>query len=210
MKRLKAPLHFPALALLVAACASPTPEAGTCQPNRLVLDGLLSIDAQSCQSPHGPIRVERDIALPGLWLSGAGDRRVVLQVFNRPPGPEGAQEVLKQLAREGRIPADGLCVFSPAAPRPAVRTTAFYEIRPTGARLAALEATPKDEIPDPPCGDFGWSTHGQRYFMHDLRRPDLMIYIDEGQDGSQIDPRSIQLRQDGEAAPSKSPNPEAH
>lgn len=175
----------------------------------MVLDGFLSIDAQTCQSPHGTIRVERDTSLPGLWLSGAGDRRIVLQVFSRPDGPEGAQKVLDQLAREGRIPDDGLCIFAPASPRPAARTTAFYEIRPTGARLAALEATPKDEIPDPPCGDFGWSTHGQRYFMHDLRRPDLMIYVDEGQDGSQIDPRSIRLQADAGPAPSKRPSPGA-
>ena len=41
----------------------------------------------------------------------------------------------------------------------------------------------------------GWSTHGVRYFMTDLRRPDRVVYINEGQDGTQIDPRSIRWEQ---------------
>ena len=54
---------------------------------------------------------------------------------------------------------------------------------------------PADEVPDPPCGAMGWSTHGVRYFMTDLRRPDRVVYINEGRDGTQIDPRSIRWQQ---------------
>jgi hypothetical protein len=76
---------------------------------------------------------------------------------------------------------------------PAPRTRALFEIMPTGSRLAALEATPDDEIPEPPCGEYGWSTHGTRYFVTDVAHPDKVIYIDIGQDGMMFDQTSVSL-----------------
>ena len=75
--------------------------------------------------------------------------------------------------------------------RPAPRTIAFYDIRPEGERLKDFEWAPKDQVPDPPCGEYGWSTHGIRYFISDLRQPELILYVNEGQDGTMIEPGSI-------------------
>jgi hypothetical protein len=46
-------------------------------------------------------------------------------------------------------------------------------------------------VPDPPCGEYGWSTHGIHYFISDLRQPELILYVNEGQDGTMIEPGSI-------------------
>ena len=67
------------------------------------------------------------------------------------------------------------------------------DIQPTGARKAAFDATPSDEVPEPPCGDYGWSTHGLRYFMTDIRHPDNVLYLNEGQDGMMFDPRTVRI-----------------
>jgi len=51
--------------------------------------------------------------------------------------------------------------------------------------------TPSGDIPEPPCGPYGASTHGVRYFLVDLRQPDRLIFVDEGQDQPMFDPSSI-------------------
>ena len=101
--------------------------------------------------------------------------------------------ILPELRRRGYIPDDDECVLEPAAIRPAVRTIAFYEVKPTGKRKADFEATPEDEVPEPPCGEYGWSTHGARYFMTDLRHPDVAVYINIGQDGLMFDDATVTL-----------------
>jgi len=116
----------------------------------------------------------------------------VLEIFPKPQDAP-ASEVLAQLRRRGDLADGDDCVFQPAQVRAAPRTVTFFEIRPTGERLKAFQATPKDEIPDPPCGAYGWSTHGRRYFMTDIRHPDRVLYFDEGQDGTMFDPSSVTI-----------------
>jgi len=116
----------------------------------------------------------------------------VVQWFAKPP-EAAVDAILQELRAKGLIPDDDACVFRPAA-RPGPRTQAYHDIRPVGARLTALEATPPDQIPDPPCGEAGWSTHGVRYFITDMRTPDWVLYVNEGQDGTLIDARSITPR----------------
>ena len=48
-------------------------------------------------------------------------------------------------------------------------------------------------MPEPPCGDYGWSTHGVRYFMTDQRFPGRVVYVDIGQDGTMFDDPTITL-----------------
>ena len=85
--------------------------------------------------------------------------------------------------------ASGSRGLSPAQAAPPTQTR--YEIRPFGARLRAFQATPADQIPDPPCGAYGWSTHGVRYLLLDQHRPDRVLYLDEGQDGTLIQPATL-------------------
>lgn len=165
-----------------------------CHQQVMHLDGLV-IDASDCRYDTGHWRVEVEPALPGLALWRDEERvETVVQLFAKMPSDE-ITSILPALRARGYIPDDDDCRFVPAAVRPMVRTIALFEIRPFGARLQRLQATPANEIPDPPCGAMGWSTHGVRYFMTDLRRPDRVVYIDEGQDGTQIDPRSIRWEQ---------------
>lgn len=150
----------------------------------------LTVRGRSCHfsTGHWHLRVEPD--LPGLALWRDNTRiDTVLQLFVRSPGSPAAA-ILPALRERGHIPPDD-CVLVPAAMGPAPRTVSFLQVRPTGERLRRLEATPRDEIPDPPCGAYGASTHGVRYFIDDLRAPRWVVYINEGQDGTLIDPRSI-------------------
>ena len=188
-----------AIVWLALAGCTPVPKApvrdGSVDPCtwQTLESGPFSLRAQTCRHATGVWQVRAEPELPGfgLWHD---DQRVttVVQWFAK-PADAPVDAILPELRARGLIPNDEQCVFRPAA-RPGPRTHAYHDIRPIGARLAALEATPADQIPDPPCGEAGWSTHGVRYFMTDIRTPEWVLYVNEGQDGTLIDARSITPR----------------
>ncbi len=192
--------------LAIAAPASAAPPMPTYQTDAEkcrwewqtvpALGGTLGAWTEDC-AMNGQYKVVPDPDLPGFVLTVDGEPVAnVVQVFAK-PADAGVDAILPALRAGGYIPDDDDCVMKLATdatlqtigPRP--RTQAFFEVMPTGARLAAFEATPEDEVPEPPCPDYGWSTHGTRYFLHDLSRADRMIYIDVGQDGTMFDPRTL-------------------
>jgi hypothetical protein len=188
-----------ATVLLALAGCTPVPKApahdGSADPCQwqTLESGPFSLRAQTCRHATGVWQVRPEPELPGfgLWRDG---RRVttVVQWFAKAAG-EPVDAILPELRARGLIPDDEQCVFRPTA-RPGPRTHAYHDIRPIGTRLSALEATPADQIPEPPCGEAGWSTHGVRYFMTDMRTPEWVFYVNEGQDGTLIDARSISPR----------------
>lgn len=184
---------------LLVACAMPGPApsanapapAADCREVELAVAGV-RLQAQDCRLSTGHWRVLAEPALPGLALWRDGDRQAtVLQVFTK-PADAPVSTILPALRAGGHIPDDEDCQPVPASPaRAAPATQTRYEIRPVGARLRALQATPADQVPDPPCGAYGWSTHGVRYLLLDQRRPDRVLYLDEGQDGTLIQPLTL-------------------
>lgn len=132
--------------------------------------------------------------LPGFVQTLDGkDHAVALRLFAKPV-EAGVQALLPELRTTGLIPDDKDCVFEPAEIRAVPRTLALFEIRPAGARLAAFEAAPVDQVPEPPCGPYGWAPDGVRYFLTDIRVPQAALFVDTGQDGRLFDEGSIRLR----------------
>ena len=149
--------------------------------------------AEDCKLVTGRwhLRPEANGTAFALWVDEQR-QGVVTQVFTLPL--DATIHALLHDLRHAKLIADtGDCVFQPVAVRPVPRTIQQYEIKPIGEALKRFDATPKDEVPDPPCGDYGWSTHGTRYFQTDLRHPGKVVYIDEGQDGTFFDPHTITL-----------------
>lgn len=196
------------MALVLASCTGDRPTPGTPPPapaaeaaKACVVEHFqvanLRVDGQSCRYSTGHWHLRPEPALPGLAL-WRDDERIdtVLQLFPRDPeAPIDA--LLDTLRTRGHIPPDRECVFEPTSLWAAPRTIAFFQIKPIGERLRRLKATPRDEVPDPPCGDYGWSTHGVRYFLTDLRAPEWAVYVNEGQDGTLVDPRTLHWGEDG-------------
>jgi hypothetical protein len=193
---------------VIAACCLPTSGPSALaqppQPSESAVDatkcrwewrqgGGIGVWAERCTLDTGLWELKFQEDLPGFVLTVDGAAgETVLQLFKKPLDAD-ISAILPALRERGSIPDDDLCLFQPAAIRPAPRTIAFFDIRPTGARKAALDATPQDEVPEPPCGDFGWSTHGLRYFMTDIRHPESVLYLNEGQDGMMFDPTTVTI-----------------
>jgi hypothetical protein len=205
-------LQLAAAALLAAtgatfAQAPPMPSDST-DPEKCIWEwkqdalpdgGSIGVWAERCRFDSRVWAPSFNPDLPGFELTIDGHPEfTVIQVFAKPAEAD-VSAILPELRERGYIPDDDECIFEPASDAtpqtigPAPRTRAFYEIMPTGARLEAFEATPSDEVPDPPCGRYGWSTHGVRFFMTDLAYPIGVIYMDLGQDGALFDPATIRL-----------------
>ena len=186
-----------ALALPAGAYAQPPMPTGSSVPGSCQWDwktgGGLGIWAERCDLQTGVWEPRFEASLPGFVLTIDGkDEGTILQVFDKPAEAD-VSAILPALRAKGYIPDDDECVFEPAAIRPAPRTIAFYEIKPVGSRKAAFDATPEDEVPEPPCGEYGWSTHGVRYFLTDTRFPERVVYVNIGQDGTMFDDTTITL-----------------
>jgi hypothetical protein len=184
----------PALALALGcmptlARATATPPDPSCERSTLSA-GPLRIDAWSCALKTGRWHLRAEPGLPGfaLWIDDTRQETVVHAL----PRAAGAplSSVVAALARAGLVPPDD-CVIVRTRRHAALRGARAYEIRPTGARLAALLRTPQDEVPEPPCGEYGWSTHGVRGFVVDPRRPQWVVYLNQGQDGMLFDPATL-------------------
>jgi hypothetical protein len=121
---------------------------------------------------------------------------VVLAPFAK-PADAGVEAILPELRQRGLIPDDDECAFQPAnsdviaSIGPTPRTRAFFEIMPTGKRNKTFDATPEDEVPEPPCGEVGFDPDGIRLFMTDVTHPTGVVYMNLGQDGTMFEPRSV-------------------
>ena len=196
-------MRIPILAVLsvvacsVAAHAQPQEPTGSSVPGQCKWEwktgGGIGIWAERCDLETGVWEPRFEASLPGFVLTVDGeDEGTILQVFTKPADAE-VSAILPALREKGYIPDDDECVFEPAAIRPAPRTIAFYEIKPVGSRKEAFDATPEDEVPEPPCGEYGRSTHGVRYFLTDTRFPERVVYVNTGQDGTMFDDTTITL-----------------
>ena len=68
-----------------------------------------------------------------------------------------------------------------------------YEIVPLGKRKETFDASPSDEIPEPPCGVLGMAVDSLAYFIIDAHHPERVLYLELGQDAPLFDPTSISL-----------------
>ena len=180
-----------------AAQAQPPQPAGSTVPGSCAWEwktgGGLGIWAERCDLKTGVWEPRYEPNLHGFVLTIDGeDQETILQVFTK-RADEDVAGILPTLRERGHIPDDEDCVFQADGDRPASGTRSYFTIMPTGARLAAFEATPPDEVPEPPCGDYGWSTHGVRYFFTDSRFPEWVIYVNTGQDGTMFDDATVTL-----------------
>ncbi|MFO1121303.1 MAG: hypothetical protein U1F47_03130 [Hyphomicrobiales bacterium] len=84
------------------------------------------------------------------------------------------------------------CVFMKSEEQGAPGWT-MWQVMPVGKVKAAFEALPKDEVPELPCGQTGYAVDSIGFFMTHADHPDRVLYVNLGQDGTMIDPFSVQL-----------------
>ncbi|MFY7856738.1 MAG: hypothetical protein ACOVQT_11400 [Rubrivivax sp.] len=188
-----------ATAGLLAACAGPRDASVGAQPADVPLvaagcrwervsGGGLGLWAQACDLTTGRWRVTWSPSSQAFELQVDGrPQAVVVQAWPLAPG-QGPEAVVAALKAAGQLPAQSGCRLAPARVRPLPAGVAGYVLAPP---VPVPAVTASGEIPEPPCGPYGASTHGVRYFAFDPQRPDRVVFVDEGQDQPLFDARSL-------------------
>ncbi len=101
----------------------------------------------------------------------------------------GISSLNESLNNAGFLLSDNDCQWQRIPIQTSTSTLSFFELY--ASKAEAPVTTAEVEVPEPLCGPYGKSTHGVRYFMVDLRWPDLAIYVNEGQERPMFDPASI-------------------
>ncbi len=126
-----------------------------------------------------------------LQVNGA-DPFPVLRQFRAPGGMEG---LLPELKSKGLVLDDAECVVAPSTDQPVPDGWSEWEVVPAGKRKEAYDASPADEVPEPPCGELGLAVDFIGFFMAAKDHPGRILYVNLGQDGTMIDLPSITLSQ---------------
>lgn len=101
----------------------------------------------------------------------------------------GIEAVPERLVASGQLAPDMDCVFRQVPLRPTAPGVTLHVLAPADGKIPAV--TEAGDIPEPPCGLWGASTHGVRYAITDARWPELVVLVEEGQERPMFEPRSI-------------------
>lgn len=149
--------------------------------------------AEDCKFDTGLWSVAYDAKADVFSLSvDGGEPYPVLRQFHKKP-QDGPEALLPSLRQAGLIPDDGDCQFAPHTDQKSPAGWSLWEIAPVGKRKEAFDALPKDEVPDPPCGEVGYAADSIGFFMISDTHPERILYVNLGQDGTMFDPFTITL-----------------
>jgi len=155
--------------------------------------GGIGVWTENCKFETGNWRVDYDEAHDYFSLRvDESEPFPVLRLFRKKP-EEGLDTLLTGFRAKGLIPGDEECRFQPAANDQKIPGWSFWEIMPVGKRKEAFDALPKDEVPEPPCGDIGYAVDYVGFFMIPDGHPDRVLYVNLGQDGTMFDPFTISI-----------------
>ncbi|MFU8765328.1 MAG: hypothetical protein ACNA7T_12435 [Haliea sp.] len=154
--------------------------------------GGIGFWAESCQLPSGLWKIQWDSSRSAfIQTVDEKDLGVVVQPWQVPPGL-GIDALRDALVAHALLDPSAACDWKAIPLRGAPRTMSFYTLASISEQAQAM--TEQGEVPEPVCGAYGHSTHGVRYFITDLRWPELVIFVDEGQERPLFEPRSISFR----------------
>ncbi len=130
-----------------------------------------------------------------IRYSDGGEPDPLVEVFDLKPG-ESAQSGVRRLLTE-RTPAEiaARCVLAPyreGSPPAGVRRFTFVPDRSYQKELDR-KADP-NEVPDPPCGDWGTAPDGIQYFeAHPADSARRVLFVRVGQDEPLFDEQTLRL-----------------
>ena len=149
--------------------------------------------SEDCKFDTGHWSVAYDEAADQFTLSvDGGDPYPVLRQFRVEKG-QGPDSLLPALKAKGLVLDSGECHFAPYTEQTMPKGWAAWNVVPVGKLKQDFAALPKDDVPEPPCGDLGMTVDSIGFFMISAEHPERILHVDLGQDGTMFDPYSIKL-----------------
>jgi len=198
-RRLAAPFFFAGL-LVIAAPAAAQKDAPSRPPVKgcaweKVADAAVGLEAWVQRCDFGFRKIDllfKDGAL-AVRFSDGGEPYPVVEVFDLQPG-ESAQAGMKRIFTahtEAALAARCMLVPYDVGKKPA--GVARYEFVPNAAYRKELKAKQDpNEVPDPPCGEWGVAPDGIQYFeVRPAGKPRKFLFVRVGQDEPLFDEQTL-------------------
>ncbi len=172
---------------------------------KLSMGAGLKLFVQECDFGTRKVRVAPSETLPGYLIEhddGQGFRAVAdaIQIFRLNDG-QTIDDLLPQAAGKDQGVLEGAsCAFasygtSAGAASPAKEGVRRFQLIPTGETAREYQDWQKEhpeEVPEPPCGRYGISAEGSRYFEIQDAHPQTVIFVEIGQEAPLFDESSIE------------------
>jgi hypothetical protein len=153
--------------------------------------GGIGFWAESCQLASGLWRIRWDSAR-GAFVQTLDHENLAIVVQPWPLDTGSNIAALSEaLVAQAALEPEAPCRWETMVLHGAPETMLMYTLSPVDELATGM--SPQGEVPEPVCGAYGRSTHGVRYFITDLRWPDLAVFVDEGQERPLFEPRSISI-----------------
>lgn len=133
-----------------------------------------------------------------IKYSDGGAADPLVELYDIKPG-ETAEASLQRLFREKTDKAvSARCVLAPYTEGTAPAGIKRYTFSPDAAYAKELEAkTDPNEVPDPPCGDWGEMPDGIQYFEVPAGAARKLLFVRIGQDEPLFDEQTLQVLPSG-------------
>ena len=128
-----------------------------------------------------------------IKYSDGGAPDPLVEVFDIKSGETAEAAVLRLLLEKTDKAVSARCVLAPYTEGTVPAGVKRYTFSPDAAYAKELKATANDEVPEPPCGDWGEMPDGIQYFEAVAGEGRKVLFVRVGQDEPLFDEQTLRV-----------------
>lgn len=149
--------------------------------------------AQRCDFGFRQIHFEFVGNALAIKYSDGGAADPLVEVFDITSGEAAQAAVLRLLLEKTDKAVSARCVLAPYTEGTVPAGVKRYTFSPDAAYAEELKALANDEVPDPPCGDWGEMPDGIQYFEVPAGEGRKVLFVRVGQDEPLFDEQTLRV-----------------
>ncbi|WP_246691301.1 MULTISPECIES: hypothetical protein [unclassified Mesorhizobium] len=149
--------------------------------------------AQRCDFGFRQIHFEFVGNALAIKYSDGGAPDPLVEVLDILSGETAESAVLRLLLEKTDKAVSARCVLAPYTEGTVPAGVKRYTFSPDAAYAKELQAAANDEVPDPPCGDWGEMPDGIQYFEAPAGEGDKLLFVRVGQDEPLFDEQTLRV-----------------
>ncbi len=153
----------------------------------------LSAWAQRCDFGFRQIHFEFVGNALAIKYSDGGTADRLVEVFDIKSGETAEAAVLRLLLEKTDKSVSARCVLTPYTEGTVPAGVKRYTFSPDAAYAKELQAVVSDDVPEPPCGDWGEMPDGIQYFEVPAGEGRKVLFVRAGQDEPLFDEQTLRV-----------------
>lgn len=149
--------------------------------------------AQRCDFGFRQIHFEFIGNALAIKFSDGGAADPLVEVFDIKSGETAEAAVLRLLLEKTDKAVGARCELAPYTEGTVPAGVKRYTFRPDAAYAKELQAAANDEVPEPPCGDWGEMPDGIQYFEVPVGEGRKVLFVRVGQDEPLFDEQTLRV-----------------